>query len=283
MAIITHKMAWDKCLSHEIWPAIEKGWKDADHEIHFFWGLAGNNIRNIKECEEQGKEWWYVDVGYLTDQIVRYPEPKIVSRINTYFRIVRGGIHTTQFRVISPDRWNILGKKAKAKGNPNTPFTGSIEFKGWRSTRGNHVLVAPSSPTVTYHVNGITQQEWIDQVTTEIKKHTDLPIRIRNKPRPGNQWWNAHIHDDLNEAQCLVTNMSLSAIDAILHYTPVFCHNRNVAWPVASRDLKFIEKPFKPGAKTVNEWLQMMCYNQFNLDEIEDGTAYATLQEQIRV
>jgi hypothetical protein len=56
-----------------------------------------------------------------------------------------------------------------------------------------------------------------------------------------------------------------------------------VAWPVASRDLKFIEKPFKPGAKTVNEWLQMMCYNQFNLDEIEDGTAYATLQEQIRV
>jgi len=54
MAIITHKMAWDKCLSHEIWPAIEKGWKDADHEIHFFWGLAGNNIRNIKECEEQG-------------------------------------------------------------------------------------------------------------------------------------------------------------------------------------------------------------------------------------
>ena len=26
--IITHKIGWQKCLSHQIWPAIEKGWKD---------------------------------------------------------------------------------------------------------------------------------------------------------------------------------------------------------------------------------------------------------------
>lgn len=32
--IITHKMKWDKCLSHEIWPHIEKGWQDEDKEIH---------------------------------------------------------------------------------------------------------------------------------------------------------------------------------------------------------------------------------------------------------
>jgi hypothetical protein len=44
--IITHKLAWDKCLSHQIWPAIEKGWKDEDKPIHFFWGLAGKNIES---------------------------------------------------------------------------------------------------------------------------------------------------------------------------------------------------------------------------------------------
>ena len=48
--IITHKIGWQKCLSHKIWPAIEKGWQDADHEIHFFWGLAGKNIDGIREC-----------------------------------------------------------------------------------------------------------------------------------------------------------------------------------------------------------------------------------------
>jgi hypothetical protein len=280
MAIITHKIGWDKCLSHQIWPAIEKGWKDADHEIHFFWGLAGNNLREIKECEEQGKEWWYVDVGYLTDEIVRYPEPKIVARHNTYFRIVKGGIHTTNFPLVSPDRLKLIAKKQKAKRNPQTPFTGSIEFKGWRSTRGEYVLVCPSSPTVTYHVNGITQEEWIDKVSTEIKKHTDLPIKIRNKPRPGNQWWNRHIHDDLNNAHCLVTNMSLAAIDAILHYTPVFCDKRNAAASVSSQDFTSIEDPFKPEATTVKEWIYGLCHNQFNLEEIENGTAYETLRSR---
>ena len=33
--IITHKLSWDKCLSHKIFPLIEKGWKDVDRKIHF--------------------------------------------------------------------------------------------------------------------------------------------------------------------------------------------------------------------------------------------------------
>jgi len=39
--IITHKLQRTDCLSHQIWPAIEKGWKDEDKNIHFFWGLGG--------------------------------------------------------------------------------------------------------------------------------------------------------------------------------------------------------------------------------------------------
>ena len=52
--LVTHKIAWDKCLSHQLWPAIEKGWKDKDKEIHFFWGLAGKNIEGIRQCIEKG-------------------------------------------------------------------------------------------------------------------------------------------------------------------------------------------------------------------------------------
>ena len=69
--IITHKLKWGKCLSHQIWPAIEKGWKDEGRPVHFFWGLAGENIKLIKECMEKNEEWWYVDVCYITEQITR--------------------------------------------------------------------------------------------------------------------------------------------------------------------------------------------------------------------
>lgn len=268
--IITHKLNRKDCLSHQIWPAIEKGWRDEDKPIHFFWGLAENNISEIRKCIENEEEWWYVDVGYLTQQITRYPSPKIHDYEKTYFRIVKGAIHTNKFKVADPGRLSTLEKQ-----NIN------VNFKGWRTDEAKYVLLAPSSQTVTYHINGMGQNEWVDLVKKEIKKFTDLPIKFRNKPRPGNEWWNSDIKDDLIGAQCLITNMSLSAIDAILNLTPVICHSLNVAAPVSSRDLKFVNKPFKPGRKTIEEWMRMLSHNQFTIPEIEKGIAYKTLQEQL--
>ena len=252
-------------------PAIEKGWKDEGKDVHFFWGLAGKNISEIRACEERGDEWWYVDVGYLTEQITRYPEPKIHNYDNTYFRVCKGNIHSIRFHVPTPDRWNILDKKGI-----------DCHFKGWRDS-GDYVLLCPSSPTVCYHINNLTQEEWIKQVTDEIKKHTDRPIKMRNKPRPSNEFWGTDIKDDLKNAWCVVTNMSLSAVDGVLNMTPAFAHQRHVASLVTSRRIEKIEKPFKPGRKTIQEWLNMIANHQFTIQELEDGLAYKVLKEQYSV
>ena len=88
--IVTHKMDWDACLSRKIWPHVKKGWIDEFKYMNFFWGLGGDNLTKLAEVINVKKEeWWFVDVGYLTKQIVRYPEPKIVDKDNTYFRIVK--------------------------------------------------------------------------------------------------------------------------------------------------------------------------------------------------
>ena len=138
--IITHKIKWDKCLSNQIWPAIDKGWKDEDKPIHFFCGLAGNNIAEIKECIENKDEYYFVDTGYISSQITRYPEPKILDEKKTYFRICKGSFHTNIGKVNTPARLEILRKKLGT----------DAEFKGWRADdRGKHILLCPSSPTVT--------------------------------------------------------------------------------------------------------------------------------------
>ena len=262
-------MAWDKCLSHQIWPHIEKGWKDEDKPIHFFWGLGGSNTKLIAEVKEKNEEWWYVDVGYLTQQITRYPEPKIHDLDKTYFRIVKGGLHTIRGKVGNGKRLKQLDSKGI-----------DVKFKGWYTGETNHILLAPSSQTVTYNVNGISQADWIKQVGEELRKYTDRPIKLRNKPRPGNEWWNTDIKDDLKDCHCLVTNMSLSAIDAILNRVPVIAAGKNIAAPVSSRSPKFVEKPFRPGRKTIDEWLKYVVENQFTIQEIENGTAYETLKIQ---
>jgi len=267
--IICHKLSWGDCLSHQIWPAIEKGWKDNGKNVHFFWGLGGSNVKDIAEVKERNEEWWYVDVGYLTQQITRYPEPKIHDLDKTYFRIVKGGLHTIRGKVGNGKRLKQLDSKGI-----------DVKFKGWYTGETKHILVCPSSQTVTYNVNGISQQEWIDEVVNQLKQYTKREIRVRNKPRPNNEWWNKDIKEDLKDCHCLVTNVSLAAIDAVLNKVPVITHNFNICAPISGRDLNKVEKPLKPGHKTIDEWLKFVAENQFTIPEIADGTAYKILQEQ---
>jgi hypothetical protein len=176
--------------------------------------------------------------------------------------LCKGGIHTTSFKEHDDKRLN-------------------TEFKGWQS--GEHILVCPSSPTVSYYINGMTQEDWIKETTDEIKKCTDRPVRLRNKPRPSNKWWNTDILDDLKDAHCLVTNMSLAAVDAIINGVPCITDKKNVANFVSSQDISYktLNYPFKPDDDKINRWMRMLSYNQFTIKEIEDGIAFKVLQEQI--
>ena len=263
--IITHNIAWDKCLSHKIWPAIQKGWQDTPMKpVHFFWGLAGKNIPQIKSCIEKNEEYYMVDNGYLTQQITRYPAPVIHDIDKTYFRIVKGGLHVKKGKTGSVDRLSKLEQQGI-----------DVKFKGW--SEGEHILLCPSSPTVTQYVNGITQDEWVEQVKSELRQHTDRPIKFRNKPRPGNQWWQTDIKEDLKNCYCLITNMSLASVDAILNQVPVLTHADNVAFDMSINNLPNINTPHKPGRKEVEPWLNMLSQNQFTIPEIEDGTAYRIL------
>ena len=265
--IITHDIPWDKCLSKQLWPAIQKGWQDTQmRPIHFFWGLAGKNITHIKGCIERNEEWWYVDNGYLTQQITRYPEPKIHDYDKTYFRIVKGGLHTKNGKSGSVERLGILEQQGI-----------DVKFKGWSD--GAHILLCPSSPTVTQFINDISQDEWVESVKSELRQHTDRPIKFRNKPRPGNEWWNTNIKDDLKNCHCLITNMSLAAVDAVLNQVPVLTHAHNIAYKMSINNLPNINTPYKPGRKEVEPWLNILSHNQFTIPEIEDGTAYRILNE----
>ncbi len=267
---IYHKLDWPKCLSHEIWEAFKKGWPETDEEVHFFWGLAGKNVPEIQKCMDENKKWFYVDVGYFTEQITRYPEPKIHDYDKTYFRIVHENLHTIK---------GIPGDGARIHELESKDI--NVEFKGWKTGDTKHILVCPSSQMVTNNINGMNQDEWINECVNELEKHTKREIKVRNKPRPGNEFWNTDIKDSLKGAHCLVTNMSLSAIDAVMNMTPVICHDKNVCSPIASTDLKFIEKPFKASRKIITEWMKIVVENQFTLPEIESGKAFEVMRKQI--
>ena len=264
--IITHDIPWNACLSHQLFPAIKKGWKESKTKpVHFFWGLGSNNLQEIAQVNEKGEEWWFIDVGYITEQITRYPTPSITDYDKTYFRIIKGKIHTTMGDPGDGSRH----KKLLQQGI-------DAEFKGWNTGECKHILLTPSSQTVTFYTNNMSQEDWIKECSEQIKCYTNRPIIMRNKPRPNNEWWGTDIKDDLKDCHALVTNMSLSAVDAVLNKVPVVTHQNNVCYYVSGR-LEDINERRMPAREDMTMWLRSVANNQFTLQEIEDGLAYEVL------
>ena len=268
--IYCHAMQKVDCLSHQIWPAVEKGFPKDGKDAHFFWVLAEHNINKITQLEKDGLDWYFIDTGYLTEQITRYPEPKINDYDKTYFRIVKGGVHTL--------RGSTKGGKERLKQLDKKGIR--CTFDGWNQGEGDHILICPSSETMTHRHNGMSQGRWVASLMNKLTKLTNRDVRVRNKPRPNNEWWGKDIKEDLDGAHCLITNMSLTAIDAVLEGIPIITDTRNVAWPVSSRYIEFINDPLKPTHDKVNNWLKLLANNQFNLKEIEDGTAFNIISNQ---
>ena len=125
----------------------------------------------------------------------------------------------------------------------------------------------------------MSQEEWEENVRSELRQHTDRPIKFRNKPRPGNQWWNTDIKEDLKGCHCLITNMSLAAVDAVINQVPVLTHRNNVAFKVSIDNIHNINKTPKHPREIVEPWLNMLSHNQFTIPEIEEGLAYKILNE----
>ena len=74
--------------------------------------------------------------------------------------------------------------------------------------------------------------------------------------------------------------MSLAAVDAIINGVPCITDKKNVANFVSSQDISKINLPFKPDNNEINKWMKMLSYNQFTIQEIEDGIAYKCLKAQ---
>ena len=272
-----HKINWPHCLSHKVYDVIEKGhpkrWLK-QNAIRFFWGLGADIPQAIERAQSKDQEWWIVDIGYITEDIKRYPIPKILDRDKTYFRFSKYGLHNDLAHIIN-DRTRFDELTEKEIGHTKL-FKNFIEKP---INEDGHILLAPSSTTVCKHLYNMSQDQWINIAINEIRKYTDREIRFRNKPRPNNEWWNTDIKDDLKDAYCLVTNMSLSTIDALCLGVPIICDDRNVCSTLVTSDFSSINNLQTVDKEQLEKILIRMANCQFTLREIKHGKANKVLSQ----
>lgn len=227
-------------------------WEEArQHDATYvLWGAR--SIKQVKEAEAKGRDYYYIDNGYLGN----YPQKR-------FFRIVKNATHEIRPIIDRPrDRLDKTNTSVK-------PFTS-----------GRKILIAPPSPK-SFTLWDIDQEQWIADVMSELKKHTDRPIEIRTKRTRKERLY----HDTMEEAladdcHCLITYNSVSAVEALIHGKPAFTLGPNAAMHLCHNDLSKVESPMIPSEEEREAWLRHLSYSQFTHQEMINGTAWRILNGQ---
>ena len=226
---------------------------EIDHTPSHFWGFIQDNERRIQALKAAGVDWYFWDMPYYG----RWYEH---TKEDYYWRVSRNSVHYSKTVDYPSDRfaqWNV---------NP-------LEYKA-----GSKILVCPSSETMTRYITGMSVEMWLTMIISSLKELTDRPIEVRHKPRArGTSGPAAAIipfAEQAQDAHCVVTCISLSALEAQLMGIPTICHPASFAADISSTSLEEIENPRRVDRQ---QWFNNLAYSQFTHDEIESGLAQEIL------
>lgn len=234
--------------------SLAKGWKGSEDH---FWGLIGSNETNIKVCKSTKRPWYFWDMPY-------YGRWHKDIQEDFYWRVGKDHIHYQYTKDYPSDRfekWNIVPKEYGT---------------------GTKILVCPSSETMTRYVTGLSVKGWLIKTIDKIKQYTDRPIEIRHKPRlngtSGPSVATIPFEIQAQNTHCVVTSVSLCAVEAQLLGIPTICHNDSFAKDISSTKLEEIENPKRVDTK---QWFYNLAYSQFTHKEIESGLTEEIFNAQI--
>jgi hypothetical protein len=206
----------------------------------------------MQRCWEDKRDFYYIDTGYFGNRVWK-----------RWHRIVKNDLQHSDIVNRPDDRWRRM----------------RIDLQPRRY--GTKILVAaPGDKPCKFY--GIDQKEWVENTVVEIKKHTDMPVIVRQKNMSrSDRMANDPLHKVLaDDVHALVTFNSNSAVESILNGVPAFVLAKtHAASPVASKDLSTIENPCWPDNDLLQSWCHHLAYGQFHNYEIADGTAYRILNE----
>lgn len=214
-----------------------------------FYGVVEATKPIWRQAHNEKRDVYYLDNAYFD------------SQREVYFRATRNRLQHSGFAKSNGKRFKSLG----------------IEIQPWRKA-GNHIVVCPQSDQFMREVVGYYgySTNWLKDTLTALKHYSDRPVIVR--PWNGNKReWYRTLPADLKNAHALVTYSSASAITAILSGVPAICTANDTIARTMAGQLHEIETP--PMYDCRQEWASVVADNQWNIDEMRNGTAWRMLNE----
>ena len=217
--------------------------------VYIWGGLLWDTDKIYDYCLENEYTYYWIDNAYLN----------ISKHKKGVVKIIKNGFHASKLIERPDDRLKQLG---------DFDWINNINYQ--KGKTGKHILVCPPSDA---YQKVFGYSNWLDDTVEQIKKYTDITIKIREKKvRKA-----VPLSEELRSAHCTVAPASGVSIESILAGVPTFCSDFSPAAPVGNLDLSKIKNPWFPDEELIYKWLCHLAYCQFTLDEIKDGTAWNIL------
>ncbi|MEM7197294.1 MAG: hypothetical protein AAF352_02865 [Pseudomonadota bacterium] len=216
-----------------------------DQNLAVVHGILRGSDRIIKARLARKQDFLHIDNGYFGHR-----------HFDGYYRVTKNQLQTQYLPKRPIDRWQKLG----------------LRLEPWRKD-GKALLVCPMSDFVAKFL-GLDANQWLSHVLRTLSEHSDRQIIVRYKH------CRESLLEQLKNTHALIGYQTLAGIDALLFGVPVFmlgpsalCSNLRVALD----NLTEIEDPLYPDHR--EEWASALAYQQFSLEEMQNGTAKTILQE----
>lgn len=218
-----------------------------------FYGVSRDTAKIFKECRYSGMPYYYIDNCYMG---VR----------GNHHRVSRNGAFCTPDGRCDIERFRELDIPIKP-----------------RQKGGKNILVTLQTPEFFDWVFDLDRADWVDFVVRELRKYTDRPIIVRDKPAPTNIGPGSEGHrsflSELRDAWALVTMTSATGVEALFEGVPVFTTHETFLEPVACRDFSKIEDPPMPDEPALEQWGALLAGNQWRMAEMRRGLCWRQLHE----
>lgn len=236
-------------------------------DLIVFAGILRGDGLIYKYCNQKNKDYLYVDHAYL------YRGYNIRNPNEEWMRLTYNAFTWSKNQTESVDRWN-------------QHFANNFSLSPWKGNAGKHILVLPPSAATKFLYP--ESNEWMKKTIEEISRKTNLPIRIREKPRQPVVDPNTNdvtsevkfendkpIEADMIDAKLIVTfNSAVPVMGTVLGY-PCYCSPYAAAYPM-NIDLDHINNPPEPDRQ---KWLNQLVYHQYTTHEMINGRAWKLLEK----
>lgn len=221
-----------------------------------FRGMAQRKL--VKLCEQQGRDYYYIDTGYIGN----------LNKRKDWHRVVKNGMQHSKVRYDMPgDRFNLIAQHFDY-----------LQFKKWHKTGDNILVVTPSEKPCKFY--GIDRDTWVETTLNDLQKYTDRKIIVRDKSLRRDRVGSGSIYQQFvnDKIYCVVTYNSIAATEAIGFGIPAFTFAPNAADPFCLKDLSKIEDPYYADPEKVIKWQHWLAYCQYTSTQLRSGKPFEFME-----